>query len=389
MVVYLGTFVVASGCAFLGSRRGNPDGPLGPAKALALILAILLPAAVAGARASSVGTDTSGYGVQLFDAAVGNRSFVGFLADHSDGYEVGYLALCYLSARLGGFHVLLFLTELLTVGIVVVALCTYFKGEGLAAGYLAYLLVHFNESLNMMRQSLAMAIVLLAATQLLRGRVVRYVACVAVAALFHVSALIALGYLAIWWIGSCVSFGEDRGLRDLRVMDILAVASVVVAPAVLVLRFRSLPGLLDADGFGESKYAIYLVDSSNGVSIPIATGLWMLAIISCVLARTFRNGLVISLSMVIGSMLYLLTGLSQHLWRVSSYFTLISCILVGELFDDRSSAETLWRGSAPRRIAFRGPALVLCLSILGAMWYAEIVVWNNHDTLPYTTDFGW
>lgn len=398
MIVYLIAFILSTGFAALGSRRTTAGGRPGPLELASLCCAALVPAAVSGLRQLSVGTDTSGYVRELFlSAAQPGTSLGSFLLEYGDRFEPGYLMLCYVVGLTGSFHFFLFVMELLTVGSVLVALAIHFRGVGLAAAYLAYLLMHYNESLNMMRQSLAMSVVLLAVVALLHGRRLWFLIGVGTAALFHTSGLIALAYPLLLWVSHRESFVTRKRLEQTRVVDVLALASLVLVPVLIVVHFKDLAAAILSDGGMDNRYSIYLTDSTNGVALPLAVGFAALVLIALPYSRRVREGLFLVMSMAIGAVLYWLTGVSQHLWRVSVYFTLVSCLMVGELISSRQSiAVESW--SREFRMARSGTDRAHggarwagggALVVMAVMWYIEIVRWRNHGTVPYLSVVGW
>lgn len=118
------TAICTLGCS--SEKRGGKAVFYAASFAVVLILALF-----AGLRSSSVETDTAGYAMPLFNLASGSSSFSSFYHlnwlrawgwPSVDTIEIGYLGLVWIAAKLGSPQVLLFLTALLTVGPIYIAL---------------------------------------------------------------------------------------------------------------------------------------------------------------------------------------------------------------------------------------------------------------------------
>ena len=89
-----------------------------------------------------------------------------------------------------------------------------------------------------------------------------------------------------------------------------------------------------------------------------------------------------ALSFLYGIVMYLLVSYSEHLWRFGTYFMYPLILgVVGLAPAERSRAGYLLRVVDREFVAIA--ALIL---IAFALWYVQIVVWGNHDTLPYVSD---
>lgn len=122
--------------------------------------AIFLLAFVAGARDETVGTDMLVYGVQTYKTAVAADSF----ADKATLFgwiDPGYYAIDYVTAKAGGgLGIALFLQSFIMTAFAFHGMKRYMPTAPLWLSMLIYELYFYNLTLNLMRQGIAMSIVL-------------------------------------------------------------------------------------------------------------------------------------------------------------------------------------------------------------------------------------
>ena len=183
---------------------------------IAIFLAILIPCLIAGLRDKTVGTDVGVYVEPLFLAARSESSFFAFwessfsVNDWSISYvsdfEIGFTVLCYISAKLfGNLQVLLFAIQAFTVIPIYKGLRAFSKHQPVWIGMAVYYFLFFNQTLNMMRQWIAMAFLFYAFQFLVSKKYRRYFAFLLMAMLFH--------FTAIWGIFIFVSYRLTVGHR--------------------------------------------------------------------------------------------------------------------------------------------------------------------------------
>ena len=165
-------------------------------KNFVLALAILLPCFLAGFRANSVGVDVEVYVVPHMRAAVGCSSFSEVYNVINGSMEYLYVLLVFIVSRITENEgVLLFLLQLFTILPITLAVIKMKGKISLPLAMAVYLFIYYNNSLNMMRQSVACGFVLLGTVHLLenKGRVsAKAVMAFATAFFFHKSGLIGI-----------------------------------------------------------------------------------------------------------------------------------------------------------------------------------------------------
>ena len=224
--------------------RGRKDKDLGSFWGeICSSIAILAISLLAGLRATSVGVDTSLYPVSLTNAALWFNSFFDFLYSSADvsAEPLGAL-LVWICSRLNlGVSPLLFCYQLFTILPVYLALRCFDNKVSLTAGMAVYIFFFFNNSLNMMRQSVACALLLLAVAIYLSNKKLKVssiVACI-LAVLFHRSAIFGVVLIAT------VTLISRLNCRTFR---LLLYAMIAIFPLVITTAAQWLyhSGLLDS-----------------------------------------------------------------------------------------------------------------------------------------------
>ena len=137
--------------------------------------------------------------------------------------EPGYRALVWTIVRCGGsFHWFTVLTSFATAALVFAAIWRQSKAPVLAI-YFYVATSNYFLSLNIVRQYLAVALVLLAVTFAVDRRFWRFALCVAVAALFHRSAVLAL---SVWFLPKL----RMRPIAGFALVGLGCLASLYAAP---------------------------------------------------------------------------------------------------------------------------------------------------------------
>ncbi len=170
--------------------------------------ALLIPCFIAGLRDLTIGTDVNVYASPMFDIAKSSSSLKSFLnttwymvyvKKTISDIEMGYDVLVFVTAKVfGSVQSLLFLTEMLVVVPVYVALVKMRKQLPIWVGMLTFYLMYFNLSLNIMRQSIAMAFLLLAFSYLFNESRKGFVVSFIIAVCFHTSAFLGIIVFAIY-----------------------------------------------------------------------------------------------------------------------------------------------------------------------------------------------
>lgn len=202
MAVYIMMFVSSSILLKVSGRKKGLE-----AKVL-VILALLLPIAVAGFRKVGIGTDTEVYVNVLYEAAKKSTSFFDYLSKkvYSSfqyksvmNWEIGYNALLYCATKLTkSIQGVFFATQLIVIYFIYKGIKEYKDGYySIAMAMFVFYFMFYGSTLNAMRQWIAIAIIFWG-THFLNNKQDKYFCITVIAALlFHYSAII--GFL-IWLV---------------------------------------------------------------------------------------------------------------------------------------------------------------------------------------------
>lgn len=238
-------FWLAEGQYSLGKSRLSKS--VGHLCALAAGLLLCL---LAGLRAGSVGVDTDSYPVSLTADAMGYGNFLEYLAANPGNIAdepLGGFVVWICSRFSAGVQPLLFVYQLLTVGPVFLAAYKMREKLSLTAAMAVYIFFFFNNSLNMMRQSVSCALLLYSlVTWIDKGRLdVKAVLASIAAVLFHRSSLFGLFLLCGVYLLSKLKYKQ---------VQIFLYAVVALSPLML----DTIAGWLLNAGFLDAHMQYYM-----------------------------------------------------------------------------------------------------------------------------------
>ena len=352
MVPYLFTFSLSSGLFELGSFfEGSRSGRrvAWPLYALAVIALCVL----AGARDVTIGTDTAGYGVFIYQQGIFSNTYEGF----NHALEVSYWDVAPLFA-LGSFVVIrlfqsqfayFFAIELAMLVPVLLAARSVSKNH-LGLVMLAYMLVFFIPGLNMMRQSVAMGFVMLGILSTMGSRYACASVQLLVACLIHASAVVGFAFCLLWFV---MFKKDDAGLEPTYRKWFQPIVLLVVFGIMLgTIFFHQLTSFLtNLEGVGR----LFLYASHEGGSEYGTSSLLFLClmIVSAFMLRTGIKGrsnidatffcTLIALSVPF----FVLSGIDNTIARMMSYCTLFIVPFISACVKDlKNTTLTTFSGIA-------------------------------------------
>ena len=164
-------------------------------------LAIMLLCLLAGFRSEMIGTDTRGYIQPMIKGAISSENIKDFfryswmqsyqLKTPID-FEIGYVLAVYLTSTI--FKSIIVTQTILELLVVLPIYFVLRKKEDVPIwfGMLVFMLLFFNGSMNLNRQAIAMAFVLLAITYWMKDDKKKCILFLICAALFHTSGLLGI-----------------------------------------------------------------------------------------------------------------------------------------------------------------------------------------------------
>ena len=352
-------------------------------------MTIIVPAILAGCRDYRIGTDVQVYALKCFEQVQYAHNFLDLFKPDSiyQEYpiEIGYYILAYISSIFSNDpHIFLFFITLF-IGLFVYLtlyrmrnLCSIFMGQ------IVYLFCCYNETLNMMRQCMAMVMILYGITFLLENK--SYLKCCVVLVLsyfFHHSALIGLSLL----IPIYVLTRKDILFEDKKQMKWVLIISVFFS--FIMANFFSLAGaFISTNDFFSEKYDHYLTDTQNTGYSGIRMVLYYLVIYAFLYFDRTKNkySYIFLTFAVLDLMFYFLKLKQAYLYRIADYF--FYCRIIG------LSLIPIYSLRNVQRYKIVNTFKIIMLFLFWLLYYGgENYIINPssniggaHETMPYVSD---
>ena len=212
------------------------------------VLAILLPCILAGARDANIGTDISFYGQPIFQYALRCGSYLEGL--RGTLVEPLFFTVVYIVSRFTDeLFWALFSYQLLCIAFVYKALIDNDLGKYTWLGMFVYFMVFYNSTLNLMRQSISVAVLLYAFKYMKSRNIKAYLLLQLVSIGFHYTSIIGIVIFGIYLINSA----DDTRLRFLNkllfkyrtlfnIVIIAGTVAVIILSQRLILLISQLTG---------------------------------------------------------------------------------------------------------------------------------------------------
>ncbi|HIS17042.1 EpsG family protein [Ligilactobacillus salivarius] len=350
---------------------------------LLMAISLFFPVAIAAFRADIIGTDVQVYARQLYNIAINSKNFDEFLNmkwyaiwrfKEVSEFELGYTILVYLSAKLKSFAFLLGCTQFLTIFPLYLSLNRYKNRYKyiVTIGLSIYYLLFFNMSLNMMRQWIAMTMIMLAYVHLKDSKYVQSTIIFIIAVLFHRTAIIGLGVLITYVLlrknkrEIFLKFSTKR--YNLNIVIFITIMTLLIT-TVLSNSFR----MMLTNLLGLSDYSTY-VNGTVAISInQIYTDIPVLLLFLMIWKRrkniedyTFLTFCVFS-NIVLSQLSSVMAYSSRIVLYISVFKMLIVPIYLNNL-----------QGRLKKIIT-----LILILLFYSIYWYYTYVIKGTDATVPY------
>lgn len=376
MLAYLGTFGISIGLTFWAESLQKKEKV--KESALCLFLALLLVVLLAGLRDYTVGTDTLGY-LKWIETAAKYDTFLEYLNSWYTGREVLSCGIAYVAGKLNSAHLFFLAFAAAIYGGAMTALVMVRETVSLPYAWAAYLFFMYGISLNQIRQSAAVTLVLCAFAFLQRKKYVAFFALLVMAYLFHLTALLALVILILYLI--------------LQKWDTKEVKTVIIA-AILLFAVFAVPILrlvLETGIFGD-RFAGYL-NSLSGSPFSIKPVIVRLPFFIMPLffyrefaqeekakSYTFHNqdADFLLILLFIEMVLAILRTVSAEIYRMSFYFETFRCMAIGRMM------HTLEKNPDRKKWTRLVGASLFFMFVM--IWLYQIVLQQNDWTFPYTSE---
>ena len=338
------------------------------------IFAVVPPILIAGLRDSTVGSDMNLYIVPIFNGIASNgQNLMEFLDSYPD-MEIGYLFVNYVIAQLTDqpFFLLLCIHILIIIPLYITAMKWREQLSPVLFMFIFYM-IFFQESLSIVRQSIALSFSMLAFTFFMEKRYIGYILLMIVAFLFHQTAVVALSFPLAYLM-------VDRfSIREYYYYYI----GVTLVIALFFLNFDNILIWMIENDYIDLKFLKYtsedntftpVLGAANFV-VKIATIVYLIYVMFLYKSDTFLKFFLV---MAFLDMLFSLCALIvQPLDRISLYYRLIACISLPYLIYNYPVIFT--DDDAP----YARPVEFLMGLILFAYWFYVYMLGNYDDTANY------
>lgn len=337
---------------------------------LLLFAIILLVSLVSGFRDIGVGTDTSMYTIDYFQA--GEKLTFKQMFYNPENLDRGYLFLNYIASLFGNDYWLgLFFTHLFIWTLLITAAVKFKKIDNysLCLFIFIYLMIFYNRSLNYMRQSCAMSLVFLAYYYYVAKKWKKSISLVIFAIMFHSSAIISL-LVPLFNVTVNIKNSKIKILTMLSLFIFMVLITKIfnnllqfgfeygLFKDVYLDRYGSSTTTFRTGGFGKETLLLFVLE------LLIIIDSWRKKYINTI---KFQFLLLLHIAYI---SMYSLTKISEYLYRNSYYFYLLDLFYVAYLLSIRKKKGYLY------------PVFILCLIIC---WYTYFIEGGACETYPYTS----
>lgn len=365
MIIYIFTFIISCLFTYIAEKY------IAKSKKVFIflsLLAILLPCILSGVRDTTIGYDVELYGLSQFQLAVYSNSFAEYriICDT----DIGYAILNYIVSRFtDNIHYFLFVYEFIIVLLVYLFAYSNRKKHPMWFTMLSFFTIFYNISLNILRQSLALAITIFGMQFAQKRKFLKFLITTLFATMFHVTSIIVLPIYFFFMF-------EDT--KREKIYKILTLIAIIILLSNFFLIIETLVGL----GILSSKFLNYVyIYSENATDFGLIDGSLRLVILF-ICWITYKNKVYFDncnstyiYILIIDFLLMQLTTISGSAQRLAYYY----------------GFPALFYMIPQLSIGFRQDKINKCIIILFTVlllfvyWYLKFIYQGFGATYPYTS----
>lgn len=363
MFIYLITFALSYVLLRIGQNKKNKF-----QRKVCIIMALILPSILAGCRDYSIGTDVLIYGNRWFRFAVtSQQNFIEYIRwAMASSIGAVYAGLNYFVAMFTeNTHWFYFFLSLLTNSLVYKAVKDNDDLVDVPFAMLTYYILFYNQSLNLLRQSLAVAFGVCAFIYIRRQKKIPFIICTALAIFTHSSAIVIIAVYIVY-IAINGKFGT------------IAKIGILIGAGISVIGFASITQILIQIGILSNRYEHYIYDVQRGggyVRLFLLCVPYLILLLFCTKKTEFekeKNALVILLAMA--SLLSFLAFRLAHIARIAIYFDIYLVFSVPYIVQNCKYTIRARRKNLNQ-------LFLVCFML--AYWILVYVIRQGGETVPY------
>ena len=346
---------------------------------LCVALAIFIPCFIAGVRDSTIGYDMQLYGDSQFEYAGKFDSYFDYINTYVN-LEKLYALVAYFCAHYGNRYIYYFTLQLLTI-LPFYLLLKEECNKKVWIGMFAYFMWIYPFSLNIMRQSIAIAIVCWGYRYIKRHQFFRYLITILVAFGFHTTAILGICPYIINLLVVDTKNGNSSVIRKFfgKFSNLNKTLIILGSCAAVMFGGQVITYLSAATG----RYNRFFLDmaEASGFNFSNIVNLFIMIVVLICLYQVSINDKSKEINFLIliigvGAIIYQLKAISSQMYRLSMYF---SCYLIW-VFPVLLSNSRLNR----QKRELYSAIFVLCM--IFNFWY-YIIFRSWHSVYPYTSQF--
>lgn len=336
-------------------------------KVLCCVVAVLVPAFFAGMRDYSIGVDRSVYGDSLFLDVAKSQDLFHLETRWENWIEKGYIYFNFVVSQISkSVEFFYFCLAAIICSLVLIALIYSGYRKYVGIGYAAFLFLFFQPSFNMMRQSLAAAIVLVAISFLFKEKIFFFFLTCLLAYSMHHSAIIAVFFFILYYLMKKESNPKMLFIYSLAIFVCMCGANVLI---------DSFFPFFNMDA---SRYTVYFEPSQTSMRSFNISGFCLALLIALVAFNNWKGVfyqyeqkkslMVLALAGVLFSQIGFFGG--EYVSRIVVYFNWSLVLLVPALVS-----------VSKRKIIIISLLFVYFVSF----WFYYFIVKGFNQTYPYTS----
>lgn len=284
-------------------------------------MAVFIPALMAGMRADTVGTDTSGYIKAIFRLCQNGADWKVVVGAYQ--CEIGYYWINWVVSFFSdSFQILLFILELLILVPVLIACKDNNDLVDPHISYLFFLIMFYNRSLNMCRQSIAISFCMLSVIYIRKQDIRKFILCIIPAILMH---RISIVFIAVYFIFSLL---KRRGKTIYKC--ILCVNTIL-----MIVFYQTIVKKLVLAGYISSRYLYYTNGGEQNIStIEFVTKIIFLIV--TILASSYLNkknqdNNIILFFLIMDILIYSIGFYANYAQRISYYIGFFVVFIIPQI----------------------------------------------------------
>ncbi|MBP1564497.1 MAG: EpsG family protein [Oscillospiraceae bacterium] len=336
------------------------------------IIAIIFPALLAGLRDSSVGTDVELYGNFWFEYAV-RYDFVSYISFADDcGIGIAYALLNYVvsifTEEVGVFYFVLSFVE---TTLVYIAAREFKEKISVSFAMFCYYTIFYNNTLNLLRQFLAVSVIFLAYKYLIRERYWISFFIILLGVQCHSSAMFSFVLILLY-----VFVMHTRTKLGTYTLNVFMFSVV----CVIMILYKKILLLILKLGILPLRYSTYVEDTVVGGRL-IRTVFWLIIAVFAYFAFSkminyYRNNkfLISCMTISLAFSLVMFMG-NVYAIRMSFYFDMAAVIIVPMI-------PRIYKAKV-NNLKMKHIMYFLLIILLVIRWYLEYVHACNGQTYPY------